>query len=284
LTKVVNTVDSPTCFFFQELFMMGRKFFLGVILAGIAMAGLATPARANFEILVYINGTLTSVTGGAANLGTNGSTANDFYTIGTAGAFNVNITSLTNWSGTPLSGLESNTSNNQVTLNTTLAAATTISIVISENNWTEPATAPLLLSSSAGGSIGSAGGALSVSATNQGFVDNSNTLATLAGPNGTSTTLANSSASLGGVGTNTLNYSPSPSTALAPGGVPFTLTQVFSFTFAAGATSGDTANVSGSVSVAPTPAPAALVLALTGLPFVGIGTWLRRRQVRLTAV
>jgi len=259
--------------------MMCRKFFLCAALAGIAMAGLALPARASFEVLVFINGSATTVSGGLGNTGTNGSTATDFYSIGTAGAFNVNITSLTNFPGSPSSGLESNTSNNQITLGTTLATATTITIVVSENGWTAPASAPLLLSSSDGGSIGSAGGALSVSATNQGFVETPGlTLPSTTTPGGVSTTLANASASLAGAGTNTLTYSPSPSTALAPGGVPFALTEVFSFTFAAGAAAGDTADVSGSVSVAPVPAPAGILLALTGFPALGVGAWLRRRR------
>jgi hypothetical protein len=140
-----------------------------------------------------------------------------------------------------------------------------------------------LLSSSAGGSISSGGTAETVTATNQGFIDNSNLLPGLS-PGGTSTPLANASATLGGTGTATLLYNPSPGTAVAPGGVPFALSEVFTYTFAAGTyTGGGTADVSGSVSVTPVPAPAGFMLALAGLPCLGIGAWLRRRRQPVAA-
>jgi hypothetical protein len=256
-----------------------RKFLFLAVLTGLGWAGLAPPAEATFEILVYVNGTLTTVTGPNGNTATNGSTNNSFFSIGQVGssALSVNISSLTTFPGVPSGGLESNTTNGVVTVGGALAVATTITIVISENNWTEPAAAPLLLSSSAGGSISSGGTATTVTSTNQGFINNTNVLPGLT-PGGTSTPLANASATLAGAGTASLVYTPSPGSAVAPGGVPFSMTEVFTYTFAAGSyTGGGGANVSGSVSVAPIPAPAGLVLALTGLPCLGIGAWLRRR-------
>jgi hypothetical protein len=65
---------------------------------------------------------------------------------------------------------------------------------------------------------------------------------------------------------------------LVPGGAPFSITEVLTFTFTLDAGSGQTsANVSAST-VATAPAPAGLVLALTGVPVLGIGSWLRRRR------
>jgi hypothetical protein len=43
-------------------------------------------------------------------------------------------------------------------------------------------------------------------------------------------------------------------------------------------TGGTVLNLSNHENVKPVPAPAGVLLALTGLPFLGIGTWLRRRK------
>src|SRR5205085_2520500 len=97
--------------------------------------------------------------------------------------------------------------------------------------WLAPTGNPLVLSNSAGGSIGSTGNTISVAATNQGFLDNSNTLATNNAPGGASTPLQSASASLGGTGTAFLNYNPGTGVnPNVPGGTPFTLTQKFKFT------------------------------------------------------
>jgi len=253
------------------MFRFRKSMTLMAILAGLAMAGLASPAQAAFEISVYVNGVNQGVSASGSNTA--------FFAIGSVTGFNYNISSFTNWSGTPASGVESNTANNQITVTAPITTPETVTIVISESGWVAP-TGPLALSSSAGGSIASAAGSLTMSATNQGFVDSSfgNGVAGL-NPAGTSTTLANASATSTPGNTGTLNYNPSPSTVLAAGGTPFTLTQVFTFSAGTGQTvaTGSTFDVSGSVSVAPVPVPAGLVLALTGLPCLGAGTWLRRR-------
>ena len=249
-----------------------RKFLsAAALLVGAAILAPAQ-ARADFEISVFVDGVNQNVT-------TSG-TANSFFFIGSVSDFNIQVTSGTNWSGAPTGALMSNTSNNQVTTDFGAAGGThTITIVISENGWTAPTSSLLQLSSSAGGSIGDTGGTLSVSATNQGFLDNTNTLATTATPGGSSTPLANASAALGATGTNPLVYNPSPANSIVPGGTPFSMTEVFSFTFTMGAGSGqDSADVSGSVSVAPVPVPPGFLLALTSLPALGVGAWFRRRR------
>jgi hypothetical protein len=243
-------------------------------LVGAATLGATTSARADFAINAYVDGqqeTLSTTPAGTNNaFGFIGATTGD-------GLFTMNITSNTNWSGTPLSALMSDSNNITVTANFGGGTPHTLTVVISENDWKAPASAPLLLSSSAGGSIGSTGGAFSLTATNQGFVDTSNTLPGLS-PGGTATPISNASASLGGTGTASLYYTPSPSTNTAPGGVPFTLTEVFTFTTSSVGVPGNSVSISGTVSVAAVPEPSTLLSALAGVPTLGMGVWLRRRR------
>jgi hypothetical protein len=256
---------------------LSKSVLLTAALVGAAMLAAPSQAHAAFQVTVFVDG----VNQGVVTTGT----ANAFGATGTGiggGLFNIQVTSSTNFPGNPVSGSLTNTSNNQVAAAQNFNASHVVTIVISESGWTAPV-GPVVLSSSAGGSIvNSNHSTFSVTATNRGFVDNSNTLATTTTPGGTATTLANASASLADVGTTSLTYTPSPSTTGAAGGTPFTLTQVFTFTFAAGTKGDDAANVGGTVSVTAVtgvPAPPQLVLCLTALPFMGIGTWLRRRRL-----
>lgn len=247
-----------------------RKFLsVAALLVGAALLA-PMQARATYEISVFVNGVNQNVT-------TSG-TANSFFFIGTVdNVINLQITSATNWSGSPSGGLMTDTTNALATFTGNFTG--TITVVISENSWTAPASSPLLLSSSAGGSIGETGGTLSVTGTNQGFFDNTNTLATSMTPGGSSTPKATASNSLTSSGTAPLVYNPSPGSNVIVGGTPFAMTQVFSFTASgSGAVSGDSANVSGSVTVAPVPVPPGFMLALTSLPALGVGAWFRRRR------
>src|SRR5262249_33659135 len=148
----------------------------------------------------------------------------------------------------------------------------TLKIVISENGWTAPAGNPLNVSTSAGGSTGGPGGT-TVNASNQAFLDTSNTLATTATPGGTAVPAspATASATSPGTGTNPLLYNPSPAVSLVPGSSLWTLTNMLTFS-STNWQVGSTANVSSSVTVTPAavPVPAGLVLALTGLPCLGL--------------
>src|SRR5262249_29031417 len=120
----------------------------------------------------------------------------------------------------------------------------------------------------------------SVTATYQGFLDNTNTLFGQPGAGGTP--LQTASAAAAPPNSIPLVFSPGTSVNLnVPGGIPFSMTDVLTFTFTALKNSGqDTANVSASTvtpAAVAVPAPAGVVLALTGLPVLGLGTWLRRR-------
>jgi hypothetical protein len=262
----------------KEFSMMRFRNLLPLALAalvGAATLGAPAPARAAFEILVFVDGVQETldlpVTGTSKAFGVLGATTSD-------GLFTLSLSALaTNYSGTPSAALMSNNSNISVIQNFSESMPHTLTVVISENGWTAPASAPLILSSSAGGAIGSTGGAFDLTATNQGFVDTSNALAGL-NPGGTSTPIANASASISGTGTASLVYTPSPSTNTAPGGVPFTLTQVFTFTSSNAGTIGNSVNISGSVSVSAVPEPSSLLSALAGVPVLGMGVWVRRRR------
>jgi len=256
-----------------------RNLFVVAALVGYAVLGAPGQARAGVAITVYVDGVNQNVALDA------GSTANKFNVTGAAVSnFTVSITSLTNWAGTQDGSFMSNTSNNQITTNFGSSGGThKIDIVISENGWVAPVGPGIVLSTTAGGSLTNIGSATAtVAATNEGFLDTSNTLATSATPGGAFTPLQNASASRTGTGTKTLTYLPDNggngvSNPNVNGAAPFTLTQVYSFTFTTTGSNQVSADVSGSV-VAAVPAPAGLVLAFTGLPVLGVGGWWRRRR------
>jgi len=252
---------------------------LGRLVAILAMAALLsgpTQARAGYSVRVYDDGVLQ---GGIST-----------FVIGNTLLFGGSTThfSITNGSGlsnNPGSQGGSNldlSSNEQI--NTTFGAAGgthTIRIELSQDSWTAPTGNPLNLSASAGGSTAYLTGTnplatQTISATYQGFLDNTNALFGQPGAGGTPVLSASSTQS--SAGTTPLVFSPGSGVSLVPGGTPFSITDVLEFTFTLTAGSGQaTANVSGST-VASVPAPAGLVLALTGLPALGIGAWLRRRR------
>jgi hypothetical protein len=89
-------------------------------------------------------------------------------------------------------------------------------------------------------------------------------------------------------------FTTSPSVAhtgpLAPGGtgaatfsasVPYSMTTQILVTGTA--PMGSQLSLDSNNAITPAPAPAALVLALTGMPFLGAGAWLRRRRAQIAA-
>ena len=97
-------------------------------------------------------------------------------------------------------------------------------------------------------------------------------------PNSHSTPASTTGTVTGTSATESLVYNPHTGTKVVPSHDPFSLTSVSYFTFTGKA--GDDANLSNSLdTAAAAPAPAGIMLALTGIPFLGIGTpWLRRRR------
>jgi len=261
--------------------MVRFKGLLSAILAGVAVAWLASPAQASFQIAVFVDG--------AANpsLVTTG-TANNFSANGVVGdgvnnLFNVSVNSQTNWNGSQQGDLMSDTSNNTITA--LFGSGThTLTILISENDWMAPTTNKVLLSDSTGGSIGviGIGATNNVSASVTGYLDTSNALPTTINPGGSATPTTSASASVTGTGfTNTtapLVFNPGTVSAIVNSSTPFTLTEKLVYTFTV---SGNPVIASGGSSTtltATVPVPAGVVLALSGLPVLGAGAWLRRRR------
>jgi len=254
--------------------MMRRKFFLCAILAGIAMAAQASPARATFEIFVYDDGKLAfTSTGSATSVSYAGTTTNFSISNGSGTSNN---------SGSAISFMQ--LSGNAVVSTTFSVPGThTLTIVESEDGWTAPAGNPLVLSSAGGGSYLLDKSGNSISATYQAFLDTSGKLyaggASFTTPGGGSDSKQSATATTPIGLPGSFTYSPNPDSSLVPGAVPFAFTtvQTYSFSLVAGSLTNN-ANASDTSSVTATPAPAGLVLALAGLPCLGIGQWLRRRR------
>ncbi len=251
---------------------------LAVALTGALVFGSASQARASYSVQVYDDGVLQGGVGVLA-------IGNSLIFTGSTTHFSItNGSGLSNNPGSPGGSNLILSSNEQISTTFGATGGThTIKIVLSQTDWNSPVGNPLTLSSSAGGSIsnlisGSNPNAQThVTATYQGFLANSNVLFATPAAGGTATQTA--TASVTGIGSNGLVFTPGISVnPTVPGGVPFSMTDVLTFTFTQDAGSGQaTANVSAS-SVASVPAPAGLVLVLAGLPCLGIGRWLRRRK------
>lgn len=288
LAKVASTADSMSNFFSEETAPMIRlrKFLplVAVLLVGAGILGESNRAQAGYTVRVYDDGVLQ---GGITVF----SVGNSLVFLGNTTHFSItNGSGLSNNPGTgPSSNLDLSSSEQIMTTFGASGGTHTIRIEISQTDWLAPNGSPLNLSSSAGGSMGyqqgsTIGATDTVTATYQGFLDNTNTL--FGQPVAGSTAVQTASASLSSLGTAPLVFSPGTSVNnTVPGGTPFSMTDVLEFRFALAAGSGQTtANVSAST-VASVPGPAGVVLVIAGLPVLGMGTWLRRRrQARLTTV
>jgi len=155
-----------------------------------------------------------------------------------------------------------------------------ITIVISESGYTLPVGTPMSISSSSGGSFLSTGGVVTLATTNQSFLDTSGAAyvpgAVYAAPGGVGTGVATGSNST----TSTLPMNFLQDTVGAnniPGATPFTITNVITLTFTLDSGGSGQGGLSSSTLVT-VPAPAGLVLALTGVPCLGLVSRFRRRR------
>jgi hypothetical protein len=259
-----------------------RKYLLTVA-ALAALLGAPTLARADYAVRVIDDGVVFNDTNHGGTIGV--------LVMGNSLTFTGSTThfSITNGSGLSNNPGGLSTSNldlsNNEQVNATFGSTGgmhTITIQVSQTGWTSPNVTPLMLMSSAGGSIGNVAGTnpaakTSVASTYQGFLDNTDTLFGM--PVAGSTPLQSASQIKTGVGTAPLVFSPAEAVNMVPAGTPFSLTDVLTFTFTLDPGSGqDTANVSASTVAAVVPVPAGVILALTGLPVLGAGAWLRRRR------
>jgi hypothetical protein len=260
--------------------MIRSRCFLSLVaaLVGAAMLGAPGAAKASYSVEVFDDGVLQggiSVIVSANSLLFSGSTTHFSITNGSGTSNNP---------GGPLSSNLSLSSNEQIASDFGAGGGThTIQIVLSQTGFTSPVAGSYVVSSSAGGAMvyaqGTNGSATqSVASTYQGFLDNTNTL--FGQPAAGATGLQSASASLSANGTQSLVYTPGTAVnGNAPGGTPFSITDVLTFAFTIDAGSGQTtANASATTTATVVPEPCSLVLALAGVPALGIGTWVRRRR------
>jgi hypothetical protein len=239
--------------------MMVRKFLFGAILAGIAMAGLAPPARAGFTLTLTNGSSTTSYTfGGAAVAGFTQSSSGGFESIGfngTIGNYVLEISSTLSNSGT--GSLPATISVNAQNAIVSGTGAQTLVITASDSGFTVPPAGLAAMTTGVSSTYIFQG---SESVTDQ---------STLASTAGTLLTLNAGDSAVSPV-TNLVTIPTSPYT--------------LSNTLTINGTGGD-GNIEGQgeTSVNTVPVPASMILVLSGAPALGLGYWLRRRQVRLVA-
>jgi len=261
--------------------MIGFRRFLplvAVLIGTVAFGGL-NEAQASYQVRVYDDNVLQ---GGITTAFLDPFDLNSLSYGGTTTHFSVSGSGLSNNPGDP-SGGGSNldlSSNSKFVANFGAAGGThTLRIEISQDGWTAPTGSPLILSSAGGGSftyVGTSGGTQSVVVGYQGFLDTSNTL--FGQPLAGSTPAQSATVSRTSAGNNGYRLLTDPSTSLVAGGTPFSITDVLSFKFTLDPLSGSSFANGSASTIASVPAPAGAVLAMTALPLLGIGRWLRRRQ------
>jgi MYXO-CTERM domain-containing protein len=154
-------------------------------------------------------------------------------------------------------------SNNSVSTDyTDVNTSHTLHIYVSSTGFTQPQSPPPTSLGNAS-SITENGGSTTVVFSS--YADATNTLF---GTSGSSTSVTYSVSGQAGKGDQS-------STLFSPNGATYSLTNIGDFTMTGGTS---LTVVSGNTTVTPTPAPAGAVLALAGLPVLGIGGWLRRRK------
>ena len=253
--------------------MMCRKFLFSAILAGIAMAGLAPPARADLFIVWSETGGSSGVydlTTGMANLTNSG--ANASGGLSGATSFTTNNFSVTVVGGnadqlgpTELLGGAFTVKDT----NTNTAATNTITITLWATGYNAPVVPPpAVLSSSITGTI--TNGNVLNTLSYQSYVN------TATNGSFTGSTPGSQTANIVGNGTTSTPFnSGSASTVVNSLGTPFELVQTISFTMG-----GKSAlNYSDSTTLVSTPEPMSMVLVMSGLPAL----YLIRRRARAQA-
>jgi len=238
-----------------------RKFFYAAAVVGVMVLGTATPARAAFEIALQEAG----VNGGASTVVVSGTNFSNLNWDGTYGDFTVEVLGGSAHNAASLSDLLSSTT--RVTNNS--SATQTLKIIVSQTDYTLPSGSTLSVESGLGGSVST--GTLTMTNIFQAYADAGNTLrGTTDFTTGPQTASPNGS---------TFDTGSARGTFLRTGS--YSLTTITTFTLSGGGVANFSAheNVTapGVVPNQPLPAPAGLVLALTGIPVLGLGAWVRRR-------
>jgi len=234
-----------------------RKFFVAAAVAAAALICSASSADAAFAVrITTLSGTQTITDNGVGDASGLSNLISVTYTDGSY--LVVGTIAFTNSPGNPNFAII-DASFNIVTANGATGGLATLET--SATAFSQPAGSPLYLTSQFNGN-GFGTGTIS----SQSYITSTQTLFATA-PGATSGLQGpfNIAAAGGFNSTGTATYT---------GGNPFTLTNVLTFNLGQNAqTSGD------SHLLVSTPAPAGLVLALTAVPVLGIGGWMRRRRM-----
>ncbi|MDB5311192.1 MAG: hypothetical protein JWO38_5394 [Gemmataceae bacterium] len=237
-----------------------RKFIFAVCLVGAALVGAPSQASAAFQIALQEAGVL----GGARTTVASGPDFTTASFTGTYGDFTVKVFSGASDNGADLSDLLSSTTSVTNNSNTTK----TLTLYVSQTNYTLPAGGPLELESGLGGSKNQ-GTTVTLANIFRAYADKHNNLfGTADQGNGPQSAVASG---------NTFDTGSATSLFHRLGVVtPYSLTSVITLQISAGGKVGFSAHEN----LTPTPAPAGLALALAGMPFLGLGAWVRRRQAK----
>jgi len=246
------------------------RFLVAAVVAASYVVGSASTAKASFNIYLQEAG----VNGGAITSVASGADFTAAFFNGTYGDFTVTIFSGASINNATQSSLLSATTN---VLNNT-GTTKTLNLYVSQTNYTLPTPDPsgqLFVRSGLGGSE-SAAGAVVLTGIFQAWANGNNALLGMvntAGPQNATAT-----------GT-TFDTGPKE-TFFTPGSM-YSLTSEVAFTVKGGESAGfsDRVDVRSSPfgGPLPTPAPTGLVLALSGVPFLGFGAWIRRRTAKALA-
>jgi hypothetical protein len=229
-----------------------RKFFIAAALAVVGLCGVSSSAEAAFQLrITTTSGFSTTITDETVGDGLNGMPGAISFS-GAAGNFTI---SLVSGLSKPVLG---SAAFPQMDLNFSVtkfvgSAADDITIELTDTGFT---TSPLPIHAGIGGSIVNN----VTSVTYQTFFSNTNTEFDTSGGSSALQTFTSASYS----GTNTLGVT---------GAAPYSLTQRVVVYANAGS-----AVASGDATLNAAPAPAGLVLALVGMPVIGLGAYIRRRR------
>jgi len=255
-----------------------------VLVGAVVFLGAPTPAHAILTLRISTDSgaNFTTFTATTENSGT--VTGDVLFTdVGTGAVIEVSATGTTNQPGNFPTARVSQTN---VSINNTNPAAvgviTGLVVSVTDNAFVQPpGGATANFSSSFSGTLGNNTdlGITATAGTFQSVADYTNNL--FGGlPNGPVSGSFSSSSDIvlvPAVGTGTTSFSGGHDTTVTVGATPFSLSNEFRLTsLSVGA--GSSLELTGITTLSAVPAPPTVVLALGGLPVLGIGQWLRRRQ------